>query len=424
MSVEHIIINFLGTVFEIIILNLLFSIIAKRVIKKKYIIIGSVMYVLVGAVFGYFSTIFWVNMMDNIIFEFVFSFLYSMKLYKRIIGSIGISAAFISCEMIMGQLVSIVLGITVEVARDNIFIMIFGLLGSKLLVFFIVLIIRKFISKETTKLSKGLYSTVILFPLSTLVIILAVGQLTIEVDNRPFTVMMMCGVIAIIFSNIILMYVIEKHKEEAVKMVKKDFVNIQLENEIEQYCELVEKYKFNNKKMHDIDNQLIALKGMGCGEAHNIALREVELVVSSARSVVYTGNNSLDALLNNKIDKMKNEGIELSCKVFLSDEKINNAMDICVLLGNILDNAIEECQRIDNNEKQIMIDIHDINNLHQIIVKNSKSATSNTSGTSKNNKQKHGYGTAIIDEIVKKYNGSINREICDENYQISILLGK
>ena len=71
-----------------------------------------------------------------------------------------------------------------------------------------------------------------------------------------------------------------------------------------------------------------------------------------------------------------------------------------------------------------MIDIHDINNLHQIIVKNSKSATSNTSGTSKNNKQKHGYGTAIIDEIVKKYNGSINREICDENYQISILLGK
>ena len=424
MSVEHIIINFLGTVFEIIILNLLFSIIAKRVIKKKYIIIGSVMYVLVGAVFGYFSTIFWVNMMDNIIFEFVFSFLYSMKLYKRIIGSIGISAAFISCEMIMGQLVSIVLGITVEVARDNIFIMIFGLLGSKLLVFFIVLIIRKFISKETTKLSKGLYSTVILFPLSTLVIILAVGQLTIEVDNRPFTVMMMCGVIAIIFSNIILMYVIEKHKEEAVKMVKKDFVNIQLENEIEQYCELVEKYKFNNKKMHDIDNQLIALKGMGYGDAHNIALREVELVVSSARSVVYTGNNSLDALLNNKIDKMKNEGIELSCKVFLSDEKINNAMDICVLLGNILDNAIEECQRIDNNEKQIMIDIHDINNLHQIIVKNSKSATSNTSGTSKNNKQKHGYGTAIIDEIVKKYNGSINREICDENYQISILLGK
>ena len=382
------------------------------------------MYVLVGAVFGYFSTFFWVNMIDNIIFEFVFSFLYSMKLYKRIIGSIGISAAFISCEMIMGQLVSIVLGITVEVARDNIFIMIFGLLGSKLLVFFIVLIIRKFISKETTKLSKGLYSTVILFPLSTLVIILAVGQLTIEIDNRPFTIMMMCGVIAIIFSNIILMYVIEKHKEEAVKMVKKDFVNIQLENEIEQYGELVEKYKFNNKKMHDIDNQLIALKGMGYGETHNIALREVELVVSSARSVVYTGNNSLDALLNNKIDKIKNEGIELSCKVFLSDKKINNVMDIYVLLGNILDNAIKECQRIDNNEKQIMIDIHDINNLHQIIVKNSKRATLNTIATSKKNKQKHGYGTAIIDVIVKKHNGSINMEISEENYQISILLEK
>ena len=382
------------------------------------------MYVLVGAVFGYFSTFFWVNMIDNIIFEFVFSFLYSMKLYKRIIGSIGISAAFISCEMIMGQLVSIVLGITVEVARDNIFIMIFGLLGSKLLVFFIVLIIRKFFSKETTKLSKSLYSSIVLIPISTLVIVLSLGQFTMEIENRPLTIMMMCGVIAIIFSNIILMYVIEKHKEEAVKMVKKDFVNIQLENEIEQYCELVEKYKFNNKKMHDIDNQLTALKGMGYGETHNIALREVELVVSSARSVVYTGNNSLDALLNNKIDKIKNEGIELSCKVFLSDKKINNVMDICVLLGNILDNAIEECQRIDNNEKQIMIDIHDINNLHQIIVKNSKSATSNTSGTSKNNKQKHGYGTAIIDEIVKKYNGSINREICDENYQISILLGK
>ena len=71
-----------------------------------------------------------------------------------------------------------------------------------------------------------------------------------------------------------------------------------------------------------------------------------------------------------------------------------------------------------------MIDIHDINNLHQIIVKNSKSATLNTIATSKKNKQKHGYVTAIIDEIVKKHNGSINMEICDENYQISILLEK
>ena len=406
------------------ILNLFFDIISKDKRKKSYLIIASVVYVVVGTVLGYFSTIPWLNMIDNIVFVFVFSFLFDINMFKRIIAIVGISLVFFATEMIMGQFVSIVLGITVEEARNNIFIMIFGLLGSKMIVFFIVLIIRKFISKETTKVSKGLYSSIVLIPISTLVIVLSLGQFTMEIDNRPLTIMMMCGVIAIIFSNIILMYVIEKHKEEAVKMVKKDFVNVQLKNEIEQYGELIEKYKFNNKKMHDIDNQLIVLQGMDFGETHNSALREVELVVNRAKSVVYTGNNSLDALLNSKIDRIKKAGIELSCKVFLSNKEINNIMEVCVLLGNILDNAIEECERMQNREKYIMIDIHDINNLHQIVVKNSKRATMETSGTSKDNKQKHGYGSNIIEEIVKQLKGAINRDISDDFYQISIIIEK
>ncbi len=421
MNVEWFIINFIASIIDMMIINLMFSILSTDKRKFLYIILGSMLYVIASVVLGYFSTIPWLNMIDNIVYMFAFSFVYDMKLWKRIVASLGLAISSFAAEMIMGQLVTIILKVSIEQARDNIFIFIFGILGSKIIIFFLLMILRKFLSKQSTKIAKGLYLSVLLLPISTCVITLSIGSLTMQIVNRPFTIMMMTSVLAMILANLILLYVIEKHKDEALKIANKDYINACLSAQIEQYQELVDKYKYSSKQMHDISNQLIVLENMDGNENFNCEVQKVSSAVSNAKSIAYTGNNSINALLNSKISKIEMLNIEHECTVRLGDTEINNIMKIGVLIGNILDNAIEECERLADN-KYINFRLYESGNMLQIFAVNSKRANVDVVKTSKEDKHKHGYGLEIIEEISRSLNGTIHREINENSYLISVLV--
>lgn len=421
MNIDWFIINFIASIIDVMIVNLTFSILSKG--KKEYIFIamGSILYVIASVVLGYFSVIPWINMVDNIVYMFILSFVYDMKLWKRCAVSLALTVVSFATEMIMGQVVSLVLNISAEQARGNIFIFIFGILGSKIIIFFLLMVLRKFMNKQSTKLSKGLYLSVLLLPISTCIITLSIGSLTMQINDRPFTIVMMTSVIAVIAANLILLYVIEKHKDEALKQANKDYVNSYLSSQIEQYQEIVDKYKYSNKQMHDISNQLIMLQNMDGNENFNHEVQKVSSAVMNAKSIAFTGSNSINALLNNKISKIERLNIEHECTVSLGNSEINNIMKIGVLIGNILDNAIEECERL-QSDKYIKFKLYEVGNMLQIIAINSKRINVDVVKTSKENKQMHGYGSEIIEEISRSLNGTIHREIKEKSYLISVLV--
>ena len=117
-----------------------------------------------------------------------------------------------------------------------------------------------------------------------------------------------------------------------------------------------------------------------------------------------------------KLTDCKNKGIEFSCNEFNENIDIDE-LDLCNVLGNLLNNAIEACENIENsniklslikNKKLLLISV--TNSLETSVINENKNLK-----TTKSDKKFHGYGIKNIRDIASKYNGKT--EFTEENGQ-------
>ena len=126
----------------------------------------------------------------------------------------------------------------------------------------------------------------------------------------------------------------------------------------------------------------------------------------------HTGNVSLDAILNSKLSLAEKANIRIHCKVELAENISISDIDLCVLIGNLIDNAVEACEklRIDEDrflriyicirKQQLYIAITNATN--EVIRKLNREYITQKRGN-------HGHGLRRIDAIVEKYQGFIRR---------------
>jgi len=140
-------------------------------------------------------------------------------------------------------------------------------------------------------------------------------------------------------------------------------------------------------------------------------------VTENIKNIDYTevtGNAAVDSVINYKVGLARKNNINVNLSLLYKVQKISD-VDISILLGNLLDNAIEACvymKDIYNNEKQIDISIYKkkayvvitvANTINESILKNNPDFI-----TTKKNKDGHGLGIKSIKNIIKKYNGMID----------------
>lgn len=129
--------------------------------------------------------------------------------------------------------------------------------------------------------------------------------------------------------------------------------------------------------------------------------------------VVKSGNILVDALLNSKSSYAVSKGIEVKMKAFVPDKLSISETDLCIILGNLLDNAIDECLRIEG-DKFIRVYIGMKNTQLYICITNSAGKKKIKAGSIfKSMKDTlHGFGLSRIENSVKRYNGysSFNSE--------------
>lgn len=198
---------------------------------------------------------------------------------------------------------------------------------------------------------------------------------------------------------------------------------------IEKHCEEVENmYRQMRGVKHDLKHHIQTMKAhliMNQYKELEEYLNELDEDLDIVDTVIKTGNIRIDAVLNSKLAVARARGININAKAIVPAELEINEVDICVIIGNLLDNAIEACEKEKEKNKQfIRVYIDILKQQLYIYISNSMTNDIQKSGgryiTTKNGS--HGFGLLRIDRVVKKYGGYLNRQHEEGVFATEIML--
>ena len=135
----------------------------------------------------------------------------------------------------------------------------------------------------------------------------------------------------------------------------------------------------------------------------------------------------LNTILNLEQGRAHAQGCALDHRIFVAPQLPFAETDLCSLFTNLIDNALEAIQRQNIANGVVEVGINQKNAALYICVLNPVDEqlgkeTLLSLKTTKKDKTMHGYGVRIVDSIVQKYNGQINRSIENGKYRVDIML--
>lgn len=180
------------------------------------------------------------------------------------------------------------------------------------------------------------------------------------------------------------------------------------------------------ESIHDYKHKIIALTQIAEAEdvdAIKKFLRTESQLVQKKLYYIKTGNSVVDTVINTKQSVAEQNGISVMVHAHISENCKMDAMDLTIIMGNLLDNAIEACR----NEMEPYIDIEMKENetFVMIDIRNKYTGSvSETLQTSKREKDFHGIGLKSVKRLVEKYHGTFLYEAVEEQFRVSIVLKK
>ncbi len=185
---------------------------------------------------------------------------------------------------------------------------------------------------------------------------------------------------------------------------------------ITKHCDEVENmYRQMRGWRHDYHNHIQAMLAMTDDpEQMRQYLWKLNEDLTTVDTVLKTGNVMVDAILNSKLSLIKSKKITIHAKATVPANLEISEVDLCVIIGNLLDNAMEACLRQSEREDRfIRVYIGILKQQLYLCVTNSAGgAVKKMGGMYLSTKESgaHGFGLMRIDHLAKKYGGYVNRQ--------------
>ena len=194
------------------------------------------------------------------------------------------------------------------------------------------------------------------------------------------------------------------------------------------YQEVENMYRQIRGWRHDYRNHIQVMKALAAkGDLAGIQayLDELDTDLNTVDTVIKTGNAMADAILNSKISLAKSRHIPVQADAHIPVKLRMSELDLCVILGNLFDNAIEASLALPEDQRLIRVYM-DMKGTQLYI-----SFTNYTAGkkqrklgrrfaTTKG--EDHGFGLVRIDNIIDKLDGYLTRNSEDGAFTTEILI--
>ena len=217
------------------------------------------------------------------------------------------------------------------------------------------------------------------------------------------------------------MGLLSKRADKRIAAYQRELIDIH-------YREVDTMYRKMRGWRHDYRNHISVMKNLyrqGSLEELGEYLDMLESDLSTVDTVIKTGNPMADAILNSKLNLALSKNIPVKATVHIPMRLMISELDLCVILGNLLDNAIEASLPLPEKDRMIRIYMDIKETYLYISVTNlcagKKMAKVNGKFLSRRG-DGHGFGLVRIDGIVEKYGGYVNRNSEDGAFTTEILL--
>lgn len=196
---------------------------------------------------------------------------------------------------------------------------------------------------------------------------------------------------------------------------------------ITKHCDEVHNiYKTMRGWRHDYHNHIQTLLALSGNEEQTKAyLLNLNNDLTEVDTVIKTGNVMVDAILNSKLSLIKSKYITVKAKAVVPSELKISEIDLCIIIGNLLDNALEACEKQNSKDAWIRVFIGIMKGQLYVSVSNSVSCEIKKTGKtyiSTKGLDSHGFGLMRIDRIADKYDGYVNRQNEDGVFATEVML--
>lgn len=224
--------------------------------------------------------------------------------------------------------------------------------------------------------------------------------------------LMMCE-IGLLALNIICLYITISLNQSNRTAEELKLKEQQLKHEVQYAQSVRSQYQEMRRIRHDIKQQLTTVSGLQFEGKYDKAQKYISDITNGIEQLdmfMDVGNDFVNAILNSKLSAAKSKGIEVLCNFSGKIDGINE-YDLCNLIGNMLDNAIEAAENAGDNA---VIEVSLFSDKHKLIftVSNSISKSVLNSNpelkTVKDELDLHGFGVKTIKAIAAKYDGNVD----------------
>lgn len=357
----------------------------------------------------------------------ILSFLYCAKWYTRIFLSFAVILLSSLAELIVALISSYVTKAEMSTLKTGVYFAV-GVLLSKLLSFAIMAVIR--FGRHSLPFRKigSLWLYIGALIITSVIMLFVVSDYMYAIHSKPIMqTLTLFGVCLLVAVNVLIFYVIDKVGDYYYVQHNLTVANKLIERQRNTYKELFDGQTEIKAVKHDLKNVML-------GILHQIENNETEKakeyikstcnILESSSVNTLSGNSIIDTVLLAKKQMADANGIKMNIDLKLF-EKINiDAVDFSVLLGNIVDNAIEATEKLTKFDKLIYVSIFTRNSNIVIVAKNPVEQAVNTDYllTTKAEKSEHGFGLIQIKKLSAKYNGEVLLNCFENEFKIAVYL--
>lgn len=306
--------------------------------------------------------------------------------------------------------------ITLEVILGSVWGPIMSLVGNfihlEIILFIKKKVINKYsIQKNPSGLSKMEWVYFSVFPIVTFWVFLLINQVFDFVENSIQKKIVIVLAIGLLAMNIAMFFLIKSILKREEKLRESNLFLERVKSETKMYQNISKNYEMQRKRAHEYKNQLAIIATLardGKIEELNNYLKEYGKDNIVKMNVIDTNHVIVNAIINSKYQETREKNIVFVVKINdLSGIQLKEE-DIVLILSNLLNNAIEACEKCDNGvirlkfvkeQKAIIIAVENTL-LQKPVVVNDTYITTKTE-----QKEVHGIGIENIKETVERYGG-------------------